>query len=631
MATTYYTVNGGATQTVHAPFTVVAATGTQHVVYWSVDARRQRREANQHRLREHRHHGAGHHGERPADQPPTAAGPRPAQLGHPDPERRRWARGVATTYYTSTAAPTQTYGTPFTVSGDRHATPSSTGRSTPPATSRGHQHRLREHRHHGAGHHGERPADQPPTPAGRTRASRSRLTPSDALSGVATTYYMRRTAAPSQTYTTLVQPSPPPARNTVVYWSVDAAGNTESPQHRLREHRHHGADRHRQRRQPLAQRRRHRHVSRRPTPAAPAWQAPSTACRAPRPGSTATGNAFIVPAPSDGSNDGAHVYEYQALDNAGNASATGTCTVKIDTQGPVVTPTGLAADQYLPAGDHQPDGHPCGHRRRLGRRPRSTTRSTAASTQTYSGSAFTVSRQRPARDRLLGDRRPGQRDRAEDRLREHLQPVRAGHEPCGRHPLRLAQRRHHGDHHRRRRQRSVHHLLQGRRRQPPGRPSPARRASTFSTAGQPHRRLLRQEQRGHVSSVYETGYCNIDLTKPVDHGHRPAGQRDHRLADHARQTGDAHPTDAGGSGVASTTTRSTAASPAPYTGTRSLISAQRLAHGDLLLDRRRRQRRDHAHRLREHRHPGADHDRDRPAADDHTRLGRRTRRRSRDA
>ena len=51
----------------------------------------------------------------------------------------------------------------------------------------------------------------------------------------------------------------------------------------------------------------------------------------------ATGNVFVVPAPADGSGDGAHVYEYRALDNAGNPSATGACTVKIDTQGPVVT------------------------------------------------------------------------------------------------------------------------------------------------------------------------------------------------------------------------------------------------------------------------------------------------------
>jgi hypothetical protein len=59
---------------------------------------------------------------------------------------------------------------------------------------------------------------------------------------------------------------------------------------------------------------------------------------------SATGNAFTVPAPADGSGDGVRSYQYQALDNAGNVSATGACAVKIDTQGPVVTPTGLQAD-----------------------------------------------------------------------------------------------------------------------------------------------------------------------------------------------------------------------------------------------------------------------------------------------
>ena len=37
----------------------------------------------------------------------------------------------------------------------------------------------------------------------------------------------------------------------------------------------------------------------------------------------AAGNAFVVPAPADGSGDGARTYEYQALDAAGNASTTG--------------------------------------------------------------------------------------------------------------------------------------------------------------------------------------------------------------------------------------------------------------------------------------------------------------------
>ena len=52
---------------------------------------------------------------------------------------------------------------------------------------------------------------------------------------------------------------------------------------------------------------------------------------------SATGDAFTVPAPSDGSNDGAHVYDFQAFDAAGNVSATGSCAVDIDTTAPAVT------------------------------------------------------------------------------------------------------------------------------------------------------------------------------------------------------------------------------------------------------------------------------------------------------
>jgi hypothetical protein len=45
----------------------------------------------------------------------------------------------------------------------------------------------------------------------------------------------------------------------------------------------------------------------------------------------AAGNQFTVAGPADGSNNGAHIYDYQALDNAGNVSAPGTCTVRIAT------------------------------------------------------------------------------------------------------------------------------------------------------------------------------------------------------------------------------------------------------------------------------------------------------------
>ena len=54
---------------------------------------------------------------------------------------------------------------------------------------------------------------------------------------------------------------------------------------------------------------------------------------------TTTGKTaqFTVSAPADGSNDGVHTYEYRATDNVGNTSATKTCTVRVDTQGPTVS------------------------------------------------------------------------------------------------------------------------------------------------------------------------------------------------------------------------------------------------------------------------------------------------------
>ena len=61
----------------------------------------------------------------------------------------------------------------------------------------------------------------------------------------------------------------------------------------------------------------------------------------------ATANKFVVNAPLDNSNDGAHVYQYQAIDKAGNVSLTGACTVNIDTIAPAVpsdnAPTGWSS------------------------------------------------------------------------------------------------------------------------------------------------------------------------------------------------------------------------------------------------------------------------------------------------
>ena len=50
---------------------------------------------------------------------------------------------------------------------------------------------------------------------------------------------------------------------------------------------------------------------------------------------------FVVQAPPDGSADGSHAYQYEAVDVAGNSSAIGTCTVWIDTTDPTTTAPGL--------------------------------------------------------------------------------------------------------------------------------------------------------------------------------------------------------------------------------------------------------------------------------------------------
>ena len=55
---------------------------------------------------------------------------------------------------------------------------------------------------------------------------------------------------------------------------------------------------------------------------------------------------FVVQAPPDGSADGSHAYQYEAVDVAGNSSAIGTCTVWIDTTDPTTTASGLQPDVH---------------------------------------------------------------------------------------------------------------------------------------------------------------------------------------------------------------------------------------------------------------------------------------------
>jgi hypothetical protein len=47
------------------------------------------------------------------------------------------------------------------------------------------------------------------------------------------------------------------------------------------------------------------------------------------------GTSLTIYAPADHANDGAHIVEYRSIDNAGNEEAPSTCTVRIDTLGPV--------------------------------------------------------------------------------------------------------------------------------------------------------------------------------------------------------------------------------------------------------------------------------------------------------
>ncbi|HUK77792.1 MAG TPA: YDG domain-containing protein [Thermoleophilia bacterium] len=61
----------------------------------------------------------------------------------------------------------------------------------------------------------------------------------------------------------------------------------------------------------------------------------------------AAGDQFTVPAPTNGGNDGAHLCDYRAVDNAGNETD-GTCTVGIDTTPPV---TNVSVDHDAATGD----------------------------------------------------------------------------------------------------------------------------------------------------------------------------------------------------------------------------------------------------------------------------------------
>ena len=154
------------------------------------------------------------------------------------------------------------------------------------------------------------------------------LTASDARSGVAATYYTIDGGS-AKTYTGAFTVSAP-GQHHVTYWSVDKVGNVEAIRNgwinidttlpTVADN----AD--------VAWHNAAVTVTLSPSDAGGSGVAVTeyrlqgeTAWRA------TTGDAFTVPAPAGGGNDGVHAYEYRAVDGAGNASAPGTCTVKIDT------------------------------------------------------------------------------------------------------------------------------------------------------------------------------------------------------------------------------------------------------------------------------------------------------------
>ncbi len=164
------------------------------------------------------------------------------------------------------------------------------------------------------------------------------LTATDPTSGVAATYFALNGGAP-QTYSAPFTITTP-GRTRVTYWSQDKAGNTEEA--------HAGwvnidaiaptvgddADGQWHRTDVTV------HLS--PADAGGSGVA-GTEYRLQGGGRwlATTGHSFVVAAPASGANDGQHVYEYRALDAAGNASTTGACTVRIDATPAKTTADGL--------------------------------------------------------------------------------------------------------------------------------------------------------------------------------------------------------------------------------------------------------------------------------------------------
>ncbi|MGZ4198717.1 MAG: WD40/YVTN/BNR-like repeat-containing protein, partial [Thermoleophilia bacterium] len=333
VSATCYTIDGGAQQTYAAPFTV-SAQGSHTIVYWSVD-----RAANT----EARHTDYVNI---------DATAPATTATGLQTSASAGWQTTGQTVTLTATDAYSGVATTTYTIDGVAHLY------SAPFLVAGNGSHAVTYLSTDGAGnaealHTGYVNIDTTApvtTPTGLQANASSgwqnvsqvvSLAGSDGLSGVAATYYTLDGGA-RQTYaspfTVFVQGS-----HTVTYWSVDTIGNTETTKtgyvnidlaapavgDDANGAWHNSAVT--------------VHLS--PTDTGGSGLA-STQYRLQTDStwSAAAGNAFVVPAPPDGSGDGARVYQYRALDNAGNSSTIRSCTLWIDATAPVTTPTGLAAD-----------------------------------------------------------------------------------------------------------------------------------------------------------------------------------------------------------------------------------------------------------------------------------------------
>ena len=328
LAATYYTLNGGDTQTYSAPFTV-SGQGSHEVTYWSVDALGNPE--------------TPHTGYVNIDTTAPVTGADGLQLS----PTTGWqtadqlvklsatdagGSGVGAIHYTLDGGDQQTYSGPFTVSGSASHTVTywsvdTAGNSETPHT--GYVNigvSLRRTTATGL--------QLSPTTGWQNTSQLVTLSANDAGSGLAATYYTLN-GGDTQTYSAPFTVSGQGSHE-VTYWSVDALGNPETP--------HTGyvnidtvvptvvAD------------------------APSAWSAVPVTVQlhaADAGGSglagtqyrlqgsadwlPAVGDAFTVAAPAGGANDGLHAYEFRALDTAGNVSVSGGCTVRIDTTAPVVT------------------------------------------------------------------------------------------------------------------------------------------------------------------------------------------------------------------------------------------------------------------------------------------------------